>query len=515
MNGAESLIRTLVDLGVDCCFANPGTSEMHLVQAIDGVERMRPVLGLFEGVCTGAADGYGRMTGRPAATLLHLGAGLGNGIANLHNARRAGTPLINIVGEHAIHHVAYEAPLTADIAGVAAPVSAWVRSARSSTGLALDGAAAVHAARTANPTPLGNIATLIVPADCAWGEASYRQATLPGITRPAVTTEAVTAAAEALTDKSLLLLDGPGLTEKGLRIAARIAAATGARIFAPTFPARQEAGPDLPAVSRIPYFPEQIMALLEGVEHLVLAGADAPVSFFAYQNLPSDPVPASCRTLRLAHNHEDVIAALEALAEAVSAPVDAPVAGLARPERPTGAIKTMAVAQALGALLPENCIVCSDSGGGGAAAPVLARSIRHTWLSLTGGAIGQGGPAATGAALACPDRQVVALLGDGGAMYTIQCLWTQARERSKVITVIFSNRSYNILDVEYRRIGVNEVGDRARSLFDLSGPDIDWVAMGTSMGVPGRRAGDCEAFVAALQDGLATDGPYLIEVDLS
>jgi acetolactate synthase I/II/III large subunit len=373
----------------------------------------------------------------------------------------------------------------------------------------------VRAALTPNPTPLGNISTLIIPADCAWGDAHYQPAARIDVTRPGVAADAVAGAAAVLTAKSILLVDGPGLFEEGVQIAARIAAATGCKVFAPTFPARLEAGPSLPGVMRMPYFPEQIMHLLQDVDQLVLAGADAPVSFFAYRNLPSNPVPESCRPVRLVHRHEDVVDALAQLAERVKAPAAAEAVGVVRPDVPAGEIKTMAVAQLLGALLPENCIVCSDSGGGGAAAPVLARALRHTWLSLTGGAIGQGGPAATGAALACPDRQVLALLGDGGAMYTIQCLWTQAREKLNVINVIFSNRSYQILEIEYRRLGINEIGDRARSMFDLSNPNIDWVGLGASMGVAGRRARDCETFAAALREGLENDGPYMIEVDLA
>ena len=515
MNGAESLIRTLVDLGVDCCFANPGTSEMHLVQAIDKVDGMRPVLGLFEGVCTGAADGYGRMTGRPALTLLHLGAGLGNGIANLHNARRADTPLLNVVGDHAIHHIPYEAPLTADIEGVARPVSSWVRTARTPAGLAQDGVEAVQAAMSPSPTPLGNISTLIVPADCAWGEAFYQAPAPWQPQRPKVADEAVQAAAQKLNDKAILLIDGPGLTESGVKLAGRIAAATGCRIMAPTFPSRVEAGPDLPAVGRIPYFPEQITALLETVPNLVLAGADAPVGFFAYQNMPANPVPASCHVQRMTHRHDDVLDALARLAEAVGAPAEFTPAGLKRPDMPEGPLNAMTVAQILGVMAPEQSIFASDSGGGGAAGPVMARAARHTWLGLTGGAIGQGGPVATGAAAACPDRQVFSLLGDGAAMYTFQALWTQAREKMNVITVIFSNRSYNILSVEYRRLGVNEIGDKAGSMFDLSGPDIDWAGLGRSMGVPSSRAGDCASFASALKQALEADGPYLIEADLT
>ena len=511
MNGAESLIRSLVDAGVDTCFANPGTSEMHLVQAIDAVSEMRPVLALFEGVCTGAADGYGRMTGRPAATLLHLGAGLGNGVANLHNARRASTPLLNVVGDHAIHHVPYDAPLTADIEGVARPVSAWIRTARTPQGLAGDGVDAVRAATTPNPDSLGNVATLIVPADCAWGEGHIARTREPAGTRASVADAAIEAAAGALGRTSILLLDGEALGLTGLDAAGRIAQATGCRLFSTTFPARVESGPGLPSVARLPYFPEQVLEALSGVAHLVLAGAQAPVSFFAYRGTASDLVPHDCEVVRLVHRHEDVVGALVALADRLDARAPFAAVQAQRPTAPVGSLSTRHVATALAALAPNDCIVSVDSGGGGAAYPAMQSAVRHTWLNLTGGSIGQGGPVATGAALASPGRQVFALLGDGGAMYTNQCLWTQAREGLDVITVIYSNRSYGILETEYRRLGINEIGDRAASLFDLSRPAIDWVALARSMGVPASRAETCDEFATALTRAVASEGPALIE----
>ena len=516
MNGAESVIRTLLEHGVDTCFANPGTSEMHLVQAIDAVPEMRPILCLFEGVCTGAADGYGRMTGTPATTLLHLGAGLGNGIANLHNCRRAATPLINVVGDHAIHHVPYDAPLTADIEAVAKPVSAWIRTSRSSEGSGLDAAAAVQAALTPRPDPQGGIATLILPADCAWGDgritakaAGFEDA----VARPRVPTDVIEAAAPQIDAQTILFVDGTGLSERGVKAAVRIAAATGCRVYSPTFPARVEAGPDLPLVHRLPYFPEQIVDLLATTRRLVLLGGERPVSFFAYRNMPSDLVHDSCDVLRVAHRFEDVEQALDDLAAAVNAGT----AQVPDGERPnidrflTEKLSAGGVAAILAARAPENSIVSVDSGGGGAAFPVLQRCVRHSWLNITGGSIGQGGPVAVGAALACPDRQTFALLGDGGAMYTNQFLWTAARENLNLIAVIFSNRQYNILEVEYRRLGINDIGDRAASLFDLSRPDLDWVALAQAQGVHGARATTGEEFDACLTAALANGGPQLIE----
>ena len=518
MNGAESVIRTLLAHGVDTCFANPGTSEMHLVQAIDAVPEMRPVLCLFEGVCTGAADGYARMKGKgvPAATLLHLGAGLGNGIANLHNCRRAATPLVNVVGDHAIHHVAYDAPLTSDIEAVAKPVSAWIHTSRTSEGAGLDAADAVRAAMSPRPDPRGGIATLILPADCAWGDgrAVARAAGFEAsVAKAQVAADVIESVAPEIDAQTVLMVDGNGLTERGIRAAGCIAAKTGCRVFSPTFPARVEAGPDLPVVERLPYFPEQIIELLASVRKLVLLGGERPVSFFAYRNLPSDLVPEHCEVLRVAHRHEDVAQALADLADALDASTPA-LAPAPRPAVAEGPLNVRGVAQTLAARAPEDCIVAVDSGGGGAAYPAMQRSVPHTWLNLTGGSIGQGGPAAVGAALACPDRPVLALLGDGGAMYTNQFLWTAAREQLDLVAVIFSNRQYNILEVEYRRLGINDIGERAASLFDLSRPDIDWVSLARAQGVSAVKATTCEEFDAGISDALAAGGPHLIEAVL-
>ena len=514
MNGSESLVRTLVAAGVDLCFANPGTSEMHLVQAIDAVPAMRPVLCLFEGVASGAADGYGRMASRPAATLLHLGAGLGNAVANLHNARRAASPMLNIVGDHARHHVAFDAPLTSDIEAIARPFSAWVRTSRSSEGLAADGAQAVRAACTPNPVSMGQVSTLIVPVDCAWGPAS-------GPARPRAPGERSVVGDSAIRDASvalgagreaLLLIDGEALGVAGQQAAARIAERTGCRVLATTFPARVEQGPGLPPLERLPYFPEQVMKALIGVSKLVLAGAETPVSFFAYPGVPSDLVPDGCEVVRLAQLDEDVVGALEAVAKAVgaaSAPQNLNVSQ--RPEIADQPLDTRLAAAVIAATLPEQAIVTVDSGGGGAAAGPCQSAARHSWLNLTGGAIGMGGPLATGAALACPDRPVLALLGDGGAMYTNQAFWTQAREGLNVVTVIFNNGRYRILDHEYRRLGVNEVGERAASLFDLRGPDVDWVALAGALGVPGERVDSTGTLAAAIQRAFARGGPGLIE----
>ncbi len=511
MNGAEALVRTLVECGVVECFANPGTSEMHLVQAIDAVPEMHAALCLFEGVCTGAADGYGRITGKPAVTLLHLGAGLANGLANLHNARRARSPVINVVGDHARDHVHRDAPLTSDIEGVARPMSAWVRTAATAEGLGHDAADAVSAALTHRPGAEGSVATLIVPVDCAWGQGRFAHPNPPPA-RPPVTSAAVDAARAVLGPQAVLLLDGSALSEEGLVHANRIAATTGARMLAATFAARVDLGPGLPRVSRLPYFPEPAMAELEGARHLVLAGAEPPVSFFAYPATPGDLTPQGCSVVRLAHAHEDVVDALEALAAAVDASATAgQLNGRQRPEVPAGRLNTANAALILAAHLPDGSIVAADSGGGGALFDPVQSAARCTWLNITGGAIGQGGPVSVGAARARPEARVFALLGDGAAMYTNQFLWTHAREQQNVTTVVFSNQKYGILETEYRRLGVNEIGERAARLFDLGEPGIDWVKLAEAQGVPASRASTCEEFDQALRRAVAEPGPRLIE----
>lgn len=519
MNGAEALIRGLTGAGVNVCFTNPGTSEMHLVQAIDGVNDMRAILCLFEGVCTGAADGYARMRGTPACTLLHLGAGLGNGIANLHNARRADSPVVNLVGDHAGYHLHLDAALTSNIRDIAQGVSAWIRTAATAEGLGQDARDAVTAALAANPQGQGNVATLMVPVDCAWGMGHavasgplYKQLN-------EVANEGVIEAVNALGsqgERSVLLLDGNGLSAEGVQQAGRIAKKVGCRVFATTFPSRVEAGPGLFRVPAMPYFPEQVMQTLEGVEQLVLAGARPPVTLFAYQNTPTELVPDGCSVVRLADRQQDVASALKRVADALDAP-DMPdtVAHGVRPSLPEGKLTTAGIGQSVAALAPEHCIISTDSGGGRAAYDVMQQSLRHTWLSITGGSIGQGGPVAVGAAVACPDRQVIALLGDGGAGYTLQYLWTAARENLNIVTVIYANRAYNILEVEYQRLGINSIGDKAASLFDIGNPDLDWVALANGYGVQAKRASTADEFTLALEEGLRHDGPYLIEATVT
>ena len=511
-NGAESLVRTLAGAGVEVCFSNPGTSEMHFVAALDRVPAMRAVLGLFEGAVTGMADGYGRMAGKPAATLLHLGPGLANGLANLHNARRAATPIVNIVGDHATYHAQSDAPLTSDVAGFARPVSAWVHSSTSALTVAADGARAV----AASLAPPGQIATLILPADTAWNDAEGPAPALPAPRPAPVSDEAVARAAKAVASgkRCSILIRGAALGEAGLQAAGRIAEATGARLIVDTFAPRIARGAGRVPVERIPYFAEQIVDFLAEVGDLVLVGSRPPVSFFAYPGKPSWCLPEGARITYLAHPHEDGVAALQALAEAVGAAKTAKIlAPYARPDAPTGALNQFTIGQVIARHLPEGAII-SDEGATGSGGTLLATATAapHDHLALTGGSIGQGVPLATGAAVAAPGRKVVCLQGDGGAMYTLQALWTQARERLDVTTVILANRSYAILNIELHRVGALNAGPKALSMLDLRNPDLDFVALGSGLGVESSRAETIEAFEAQFAAAMAQSGPRLIEV---
>ncbi len=516
MNGATALIETLADCGVEFCIANPGTSEMHLVQALDAVPKMRSVLALFEGVCTGAADGIARMSGKPAATLLHLGPGLANGIANLHNARRANSPLINIVGNHPNFHVGYDAPLTSDIDTLAGNFSCWTKSCSTAATLAQDGADAFTASLRQNTGSTGQIATLIMGADAAWGDCDGPVRPNAPPRRAKVADSSIEAIASLLQagGKNALLLEHHGADQAALKAAGRIASKTGCRIFNGTFPARVDGGPGRAKVERLPYFPEHILATLDGMDNLILVGGQIPASFFAYRNSPGQLIPAGCTVSRLSQVDEDAIDALERLVDRLGAS-DAPVDTFERQEvpKPQGELNNKTIIQAIAATMPEEVIVCTDSGGGNAAYPYCQSTATNSWLSLTGGAIGQGGPVSTGAALACPERPVLALLGDGGAAYTIQCLWTQAREQLDVTTVIFANNSYNILNVEYGRLGVTDVGEVAASLFDIGNPAIDWVALAKGFGVPGASANNAEELGDLLEQSFATPGPFLIQAN--
>lgn len=523
MNGAESLLRTLVASGVDTCFANPGTSEMHFVAALDRVDGMRAILGLFEGVVTGMADGYARMSGRPPVTLLHLGPGLANGVANLHNARRAGSPIVNVVGDHATTHAAFDAPLASDIVGLARPVSGWIHTSVSSSTVGADAARAVQAARQAP----GQVATLILPADVAWLDAPHPAPPLPVVEPSSAAPAAVERVARILDparvrlhgEKVGILLRGSALIGPGLRAAGRIAAATGVRLLCDTFAPRIERGAGRVVVERLPYFAEQLVETLADLDHLILVGAKPPVSFFAYPGRASWCTADHTEITYLAHPHEDGSGALEAVADLVTRGTDPMMtveAVLSLPEEPVGNLDQFTIGRVVARHLPEGAIVSDEAATNGIGpALALATARPHDHLSLTGGSIGQGLPVAGGAAVACPDRKVVCLHGDGGAMYTVQSLWTQARENLDVTTVIFANRAYGILRIELGRTGAAALmaeGDtKALSMFDLSHPNLDWVSLARGMGVEATRVETVEEFSAAFCSAMAQRGPRLIE----
>jgi acetolactate synthase I/II/III large subunit len=515
MKGAEALLRTLLAGGIDVCFTNPGTSEMQFVAALDRVPEMRAVLTLFEGVATGAADGYARMTGRPAATLLHLGPGLGNGLANFHNAMRARVPIVNIVGDHATTHRHLDAPLTSDIVGYARQVSGWIRSNGHVQAIATDTAAAIAAARQAP----GQIATLVTPADCTWLDGAAPAPVAPPAAPASVDESVIMSISAALRsgEPALLLMSGGALLEGPLADAGRIAAATRARVASiPLFP-RLARGAGRVTIDRLPYGIDQALQYLQGFRHIILVGAGAPVSFFAYPGKPSWLAPAEAQIHTLAAPEHDLADALARLADAVGAPKVPPtLQELCRAALPTGALTPESIGQAVSALMPEHCIIADEAVTGAAAALVATTGAPpHDWLLTTGGAIGCGMPLAVGAAIACPGRRVLNLQADGSAAYTMQALWTQAREQLDVTTVIYANRVYRILEIEYQQTGAGErAGPQSQRMMSLGQPDLDWVKLSEGMGVPATRADTAESFVAALRRALATSGPSLIEAVL-
>jgi len=516
LNGAESLVTTLAASGVPLCFANPGTSEMHFVAALDRIPGVRCVLGLFEGVVTGAADGYYRMAGQPAATLLHLGPGLGNGLANLHNARKARSGIVNIVGDHATDHVRHESPLKSEGEAIARSVSHWVRSSASAADVGADGAAAVQATRDGAE---GRIATLLLPADTAWG-AGGQAAMARAPQAPAVHLGAVPAAARLLRQLGpravLLLGTGGSRSLAAQQHAAAIAAHTGCRLLAEFYNARMPGGRGTPGIERLPYAVDATVAKLAGAEALVLAGSTEPIGFFAYPGKPSQLKPAGAMLLQLAEPQHDVPAALAALAAELGAPPLAapqrPVPGAEAATWPNGPLTADSVAAVVAAVLPEQAVVVDEavSNGRGFGA-AMRNAAPHDWLQTMGGAIGFGLPGGVGAALGAPGRPVLVLEGDGSAMYTVQALWTMARESLPVVVLVFANRAYRILQGELQGVGAQISGQKAEAMLSLGNPSLDWVALARGHGVPGVRVDHTDALARALRDGFASGGPMLIE----
>jgi acetolactate synthase-1/2/3 large subunit len=512
MNGAHALLHTLIGAGVTVCFANPGTSEMHFVAAVDDVAGMRTILGLFEGVATGAADGYARMTDRPAATLLHLGPGMANGMANLHNARRANVPLVNIVGDHATYHKQYDAPLESDIDAAARTFSGWVDRPARAEDVGKSAAAAVAAACG----PPAEVATLILPADVSWNEGAVPGPPLGAPAPCGVDDLAVANAAKVLDsgERCLLLLGGRALRGVSLGHARRIADATGAGLLSETFPSRVERGAGRPQIDRLLYDIDAARAQLASYRQVILVEAQTPISFFAYPGMSSELVSPDCQVHVLTSHGQDSASALAELADRTAIERHPRLGVPTRPPLPTGPLSKAAAADVVGALLPEGAIVIDEAGTAGGLVPAAtAGAPPHDWLKITGGAIGWGLPAAVGAAVAVPDRKVVALQADGSAMYTIQSLWTAARERLDITVVIFNNRSYGILRGELARLGVPS-GQQAHDMLDLTRPDINFVSLAEGLGVQAETATTAEQFIGALRRGLDDPGPRLIDAVL-
>ncbi len=517
MNGAECLIKTAIGAGIEICFVNAGTTEIPLVLALGSEPNMKSVLGLFEGVCTGAADGYGRMLDKPALTILHLGPGFANGIANLHNARRAGSPLLNIIGEHATWHRAADAPLTMDIEGLAGTVSAWYKTCGSQEGLSQDLAKAVA------ETGFGGISTLIVPNDLQWGEWRGGEMAVPRFSFDPVDSALIDRAARIARahDKTALILGGRSLRRRGLRAAARIKAVTGCDIFTDSLPPYMDRGTGLPDIVRIPYFPEPAIGMLSRYEAVLLAGAAEPVAFFGYPGAPSRLLGEGRKRAAITTGRQEPAEALECLADALNAPPysQIPESLFPEPDRPaipSGDLTPEKVGLTLAALQPESAIVVDEGLTTSMNLyPLTAGLPPHSYLSIAGGSLGYGMPCAIGACLACPDRPVINLQADGSAMYTLQALWTEARESLNVITLICSNKSYHILKIELARAGMMPVGPDVSSLLDLSRPDIDWVKISEGMGVPAVSVRRPEELAREFGRALSEPGPHLIEMILS
>ena len=514
MNGAESMLETLVNNGVDVCFSNPGTSEMHMVAAMGKSSHMRSILGLFEGVCSGAADGYGRMAGKPACTLLHLGPGLSNASANLHNAFKANSPVINLIGDHAIYHKGYDAPLNSDVIGLSKPVSHWVRTAASAADLPGDAADAVVAA---NVQP-GQIATLIVPADCAWNESVDPVGTqgMPAAQR--VSDDAVKGAAQLLGNgkSTILLMSNAALSERCIELADQLCQATGARSFCDTFTTKIARGEGRCPIERLGYFAEQATEQIKGVEQLIMVGTKAPVAFFAYPGKANEFYPPGSTLHTLAEVSEDAEDALQKLVDELDASkFNLRRQQLVKPGLATGSLSPETVARAFTELMPTDAVVVDESATAGFLTYPLSETAEpHDWLSLTGGSIGFGLPTSIGAAVACPERKVICLQGDGGAMYTIQSLWTMARENLDICVVIFANRKYQILQIELARVGAQSMNKKTLDMMDLGNPDLDFVKLAEGMGVRGGRATSAEEFNKQFAAAMSEPGPVLIEAIL-
>lgn len=512
MNGAESLVRTLLASGIDTCFANPGTSEMHFVAALDQVPGMKCVLGLQENVVTGMADGYFRIARKPACTLLHCGPGLANGMGNLHNARRARSGIVNIVGDQATFHRPFDAPLTADTTGMAQTVSQWVRTSVQSEHLGRDAAEAIAAAQVFP----GQIATLILPADVSWNAGGVVGAPLSVPAAPEVDGNAVENAARTLRSygrETLILVGGPAVLSEAQSLLWRVAQATGATLMADFVTAHVARGRGRLPLERTPYVMEAAIKALERFKHIILVNAKAPVGFFGYPGMPSTQYSPDAHIQVLTRPDQDPVRALQSLVSVLNAPeVEIPDPG-PRPEAATGLPTPEGLAQTVAALMPDNSIVSDESVSFGRGFYKFTHAApENDWLHLAGGAIGDGLPVATGAAIgAQKQRRVISLQADGSAMYSLQSLWTQAREQLPCTTIILNNSKYNILIGEYKNVGATP-GETAMSMLDLGNPSLNWVGLANAMGVEAARASTLEQCGDLMKSSFGKQTPFLIEL---
>lgn len=519
MNGAQALFKALVQAGLDTCFANPGTSEMQLVYEIGLTPGVRAVLCLQENTVTGAADGYARMKGKPAFTLLHVGSGFANGIANLHNAGRANTAMVNIVGANATYHqprFPEHELINGRIIDLARTVSHWAHEARSASDLAVLGGLATRYAQLGS----GKICTVVAPTNCHWDPAMAPAGLPASIETLKVSPETIDQVASALSDgkKTGMVLGSSLLHGSGLELAGRIAAKTGVTLFGETFPSRLARGEGRVPVKLIPYLLEMALNDLANYERLILAGALSPVATFAYRDKPVLKIPETCQVITLATVDHDLLAALGDLTEAVNAPTK-PAQLMTRSEAlpPTGVLTAEAIGKSLCALMPENSILVDEGATNGQAIFNLTEGARaHDYLSaVCGGAIGGGLPLALGASVACPDRKTIALQADGSGMYTVQALWSMARENADVIVIVLRNDDYAILEVELARVREGEANSRMQSMMNLKNPSLDWVKIAEGLGVPAVSATTAEEFYRLLESALRKKGPYLIEARLT
>ena len=515
-NGATVLLRALQAGGADICFANPGTTELTIVAALAEVPEIRPVLCLFEGVCTGAADGYARISGKIPLTLLHLGPGFANGIANLHNARRAHSKIVTIIGDHATWHLEHDAPLTSDIESLARPVAVDVVRIHSSDSIA-EGAVR---ALTSTSSGSGGPATIIVPTDvmdASTTDSLRVSAFHPGRTEPVTSTAIEKAAAACRGGKEvILLLGGDALAIEGQSAAAAIATATRARLVMEPYPAVVTLGGDLPRIERQAYFPDDVIRQF-GEATVILAGARRPISYFGYEDYPSVLVPED-RLVVLSRPGEDGVSALKALADQLGATQpcnERPESGHAAPLDASAPLTPNAIVEELLVQLPEDSVISLEGSTlGGPWLREAYRARRHRVMTNTGGAIGQGLPCALGAAFGAPGSRVIALQSDGSAHYTVQALWTMAREKLPVTIILAANHRYGILQTELKRADTPLDDPAVASLTRLDDPRTDWTALAAGYGVAAVRATTVAEFREGLMRALSADGPLLIQAEL-